>query len=172
MVKRGQIYYVEPCYSVGSEQRAGRPAIIVSNEKCNEHSDVVEVVYMTTQPKRDMPTHVTIRSTPRESVALCEQITSVSIDRLGDYVGEITAAEMSNMEIAMLISLDLSTGGTKEKIVEVVKEVPVEVVKEVSVPTPAGGGVSEQEKALAVAEAQCELLRSMYADLLSRVATA
>ncbi len=171
MIKRGQIYYVESIYSIGSEQRAGRPAIIVSNDKCNEHSDVVEVVYLTTQPKRDLPTHVTIRSTGRESTALCEQVTSVSVDRLGDYVCEITAAEMSNLEIAMLISLDLSTGQPKEKIVEVVKEVPVEVIKEVPVQAPVGG-VSDQEKALAVAEAQCELLRSMYKDLLGKLATA
>lgn len=171
MIKRGEVYYVESYYSVGSEQRAGRPAIIVSNDKCNESSDVVEVIYLTTQPKKDLPTHVTIRSLGRESTALCEQVTSVSVDRLGDYKGAVTAAELANLEIAMLISLDLSTGNPKEKIVEVVKEVPVEVVKEVPVPMPVGG-VSDQEKALAIAEAQCELLRSLYNDLLGKFATA
>ena len=70
-IKRGDIWYIESGYSVGSEQRAGRPAIVVS-------SGTVEVVYLTTQPKRDLPTHVTISSLSRESTALCEQITSVS----------------------------------------------------------------------------------------------
>lgn len=60
-MKRGQIYYIESNHQeIGSEQRAGRPAVIVSNDKNNENSTTVEVVYMTTQPKNDLPTHVFI----------------------------------------------------------------------------------------------------------------
>ena len=62
-MKRGEIYYIESTYrETGSEQRGGRPAVIVSNDKNNENSEVVEVVYMTTKPKNDLPTHVFIRS--------------------------------------------------------------------------------------------------------------
>ena len=43
-INRGDIFYVNPSETVGSEQRSGRPAIIVSNPLCNEHSPVVEVV--------------------------------------------------------------------------------------------------------------------------------
>ena len=51
-MKRGQIYYIESNHQeIGSEQRAGRPAVIVSNDKNNENSTPVEVVYMTTQQK-------------------------------------------------------------------------------------------------------------------------
>lgn len=91
---RGDIYYIEPYQTEGSEQRAGRPAIIVSNDMANKYSPVVEVVYLTTQPKLDMPTHVTIRSAARESTALCEQITSVSKSRIGDYVSTLTEDEL------------------------------------------------------------------------------
>lgn len=46
-MKRGEIYYIESTYrETGSEQRGGRPAVIVSNDKNNENSEVVEVVYM------------------------------------------------------------------------------------------------------------------------------
>ena len=76
-MKRGQIYYIESNHQeIGSEQRAGRPAVIVSNNKNNENSTTVEVVYMTTQPKNDLPTHVFIRSSLRPSTVLCEQIYS------------------------------------------------------------------------------------------------
>ena len=72
-IERGDIWYMESGYNtVGSEQRPGRPAIVVSNDRNNEHSSTLEVVYLTTQPKHDLPTHVTIRSTNRESIALCE----------------------------------------------------------------------------------------------------
>lgn len=70
-MKRGEIYYIESTYrETGSEQRGGRPAVIVSNDKNNENSEVVEVVYMTTKPKNDLPTHVFIRSALSPSTCL------------------------------------------------------------------------------------------------------
>lgn len=107
--KRGEIYYIERYRSeeTGSEQHAGRPAIIVSNDKNNEFSETVEVVYLTTQPKNDLPTHVEIRSTTRASVALCEQVTTVSVSRVGEYVGTCTDSEMRMLETAIAISLSL-----------------------------------------------------------------
>lgn len=107
-IKRGDVFYIESSnFTVGSEQRPGRPAVVVSNDKCNEHSAVVEVVYLTTQPKHDLPTHVTIRSLSRESTALCEQITSVATERFGDYCGHVTPQELQRIETAMQISLGL-----------------------------------------------------------------
>ena len=109
MMKRGDIHYiVDDCSAVGSEQRAGRPAIIVSNNNNNAHNGTVEVVYLTTSPKADTATHVVIRSAAKISTALCEQITSVSIERIGEYVGECTPQEMQAMNTALSISLALS----------------------------------------------------------------
>lgn len=106
-IRRGDVYYIEPYMTEGCEQRAGRPAVIVSNDLANKHSPVVEVVYFTTQPKNDMPTHVIIRSTSRESTALCEQITSVSKTRLGDYICTLTPEELRRINIALMTSLAL-----------------------------------------------------------------
>ena len=44
-IKRGDIWYVSKDNYTGCEQAAGRPAIIVSNEKNNACSETVEVVY-------------------------------------------------------------------------------------------------------------------------------
>lgn len=123
-MKRGEIYYVERSNSIsasGSEMYAGRPAIIVSNEKNNANSSVFEVVYLTTQPKQDLPTHVSIRSAKRNSIALCEQVTSVSEERIGDYIGVCTDLEMQQIDIALAISLGIDINA--EKPVEFVKEV-------------------------------------------------
>lgn len=62
----------------------------MSNNKNNENSNVIEIVYMTTQPKTDLPTHVTVRSTGRISTVLCEQVYSISTERVGTYIGECT----------------------------------------------------------------------------------
>ena len=108
-MKRGEIYYIERYQNEesGSEQHAGRPAIIVSNDKNNEFSETVEVVYLTTRPKNDLPTHCKIRSATRESIALCEQVTTVSVSRVGEYVGTCTDSEMRMLETALAISLCL-----------------------------------------------------------------
>lgn len=96
-ILKGQIYYVNKIGEdfVGSEQMAGRPAIIVSNNTGNHYSNVVEVVYLTTQCKADMPTHVPILSARKPSIALCEEIVSVDKQRLGKYIGTITSEKCS-----------------------------------------------------------------------------
>lgn len=116
-IKRGEMFYISrggASYS-GSEQHSDRPAVVVSNNKNNENSNVVEIVYMTTQPKTDLPTHVTVRSTGRPSTVLCEQVYSVSTERIGTYIGECTDKEMENIDIALMISLQLSGGGKTSK---------------------------------------------------------
>ena len=106
-IKRGEIFYISRggVSSSGSEQYADRPEIVVSNDDNNEHSRVIEVVYLTTQPKTELPTHVTIKSTGRISTALCEQVYSVSVDRVNNYVGQASEQEMKNIDIALAVSL-------------------------------------------------------------------
>lgn len=158
--KRGEIYYVESSFATtGSEQRPGRPAVIVSNDKNNEHSTTVEVVYLTTQPKVDLPTHVLVRSLSRDSTAICEQITTVATERIGDRKGKVTDSEMANIEIAMLVSLGLQIGAPKKR---ETAESPAAIL---SVGPEDAGLLNE----LAAAKAKCEMLQQMYDALLNKV---
>lgn len=109
-IKRGDIFYINKTPCTGSEQWGGRPGIIVSNEKNNMHSEVVEVVYCTTRFKPMLPTHTTIRSTPYDSTVLCEQITTVSVERVGNYIGRCTEEEMREIGNCILVSLGLQAG--------------------------------------------------------------
>ena len=113
-MKRGDIYYVLEGAYVGSEQKAGRPAVIVSNETLNSKGGTVEIVFLTTKPKSRIPTHITIRSATYVSTALCEQITSVSKERIGEYVGTCTESEMLQIDIALKISLGLNDASVFE----------------------------------------------------------
>lgn len=100
----------------------------MSNDKNNENSNVVEVVYMTTQPKTDLPTHVTVRSTGRPSTVLCEQVYSVSTERIGTYIGECSDKEMENIDIALMISLQLDGNmKTSKKYNETIKKQQEEI---------------------------------------------
>lgn len=107
-MKRGDIYYIESNHQeAGSEQHAGRPAVIVSNDQANQYSNVIEVVYLTTQPKEDLPTHFDTRSSTKPSTVLCEQISSVYIDRIGNYIGHLTDREMQQLDISLSISIGI-----------------------------------------------------------------
>ena len=103
--ERGDIWYVESADSTGSEQKAGRPAIIVSNDIGNKAAPVVEVVFLTTQDKNNMPTHVPITSAKLPSTALCEQVTTVSKSRLGTWYSHCTDNEMKAIDKALAVSL-------------------------------------------------------------------
>lgn len=104
--RRGEIYYICKDKRLGSEQEAGRPAVIVSNNYCNDNSPCVEVVYLTTQDKPNLPTHTTVVC--REiSTALCEQIHTVDKKRFGKYIKKCTKEEMRAIDIALMISLGL-----------------------------------------------------------------
>lgn len=111
-MKRGDIYHVTGGVAVGSEQTANRPAVVVSNDIGNRFAPVVEVVYLTTRKKTGLPTHVFIGSAPRPSIALCEQIVTVSKSRLQRRIGRITAEEMNKIDKALGKSLGIHrTGG-------------------------------------------------------------
>ena len=91
MIKRGDIYFIRDTrQSIGSEQKADRPAVIVSNDANNKHSGVYEVVYMTTQPKTDLPTHFITSSALRTSTVLCEQISSVYEEEIDSLINAET----------------------------------------------------------------------------------
>lgn len=112
--ERGEIYYINNGSSgqIGSEMKKGRPAIIVSNDANNKYSSVVEVVFLTSKPKKELPTHVTIRSTGRMSVALCEEPTAISTERINNYICKASDKEMENIDIALMIALGINM--TKE----------------------------------------------------------
>ena len=115
-IRRGEIFYIaRGGASCGSEQYADRPAVVVSNDENNKHSGIIEVAYLTTQPKTELPTHVTIRSTGRVSTVLCEQVTSVSVERVNNYIGQVSEQEMKNIDIALMISLQLDGDSKSHK---------------------------------------------------------
>lgn len=65
---------------------------------------------MTTKPKTDLPTHVYIESALRPSTLLCEQISTVSEERIGEWIGELTESEVQDLDIALAVSLGMKCG--------------------------------------------------------------
>ena len=152
-MKRGDIYYIHKDYApYGSEQQPGRPAIIVSNNKCNASSSVVEIVFLTTKQKKPLPTHVEIRAN-YISTALCEQVHSVDIDRVGTYMCSCTKEEMDQVDKALKISLGLI--GENEK------------GEEVAMATCQASSVDTLEYAKLIAER--DVYKQLYNDLVLKM---
>ena len=108
-MRRGDIYYIQRHDTVGTEIMKARPGVIVSHDSLNATSEVVEVVYLTTAPKKTLPTHVSILSTGRPSTALCEHVDYVSTELVGDYCGRCTDEEMRAINTALIHALALPT---------------------------------------------------------------
>lgn len=109
-VKRGDIFYITYSKNFNdsySYDTTGRPGVIVSDDHLNRGSEYVEVVYLTTKIKRDMPTHVDVFcKTP--STALCETIHTVEKDRIGTYVRTVSDEEMEGIERGLRHSLGMN----------------------------------------------------------------
>lgn len=152
MIKRGDIYYIRDTrQSIGSEQRADRPAVIVSNNVNNKHSGVYEIVYMTTQPKTDLPTHFITQSALRPSTVLCEQINSIYEERIGEWIGTLTPEEMKALDQCLAISIDIKADSGKETESESIRQ-----------------QLAEAEARQQAAEKQMQIYKEMYEFLLSK----
>ena len=104
---RGEIYWVEPDETEGCVQKFMRPAVIVSNDMGNKFAPIVEVIYLTSACKSKLPTHVQIYTTAHISIALREQIATISKSRIRQYMGKCTDKEMRQINKGMMISLGI-----------------------------------------------------------------
>lgn len=161
-MKRGEIYYVEPSkqyQETGSEQRSNRPAIIISNDLNNDNAQTVEMVYLTTQPKKELPTHVQVMCNGRNSTALCEQISTVSIERLENYMGKCTDDEMRKINDAIIISVGVDVAADEN---EKCKELEEKCNKLKLL----NDSLSEKYDMLAT---RWEILRQTYSDIIEQL---
>lgn len=114
--RRGEIYYVvdnpeQPSY--GNEIWSNRCAVVVSNDSTNEHGGFVEVVYLWTSPdrlKHLSPTHIKITSNGRTAVTACEQVHSVDIRRLTDYVDSVPESKMEDIDAGIVFGFGINSG--------------------------------------------------------------
>lgn len=159
-VKRGDIFYITYSKNFNdsySYDTAGRPAVIVSDDHLNRGSEYVEVVYLTTKIKRDMPTHADVFC-KSPSTALCETIHTVYKDRIGTYVRTVSDEEMKNIERGLRHSLGMGT----------------DTVSTVSINAPEPSAPIKDTKLASMQEniqltAERDMFKKLYEDLLSKV---
>lgn len=117
-LQRGQIWFAEFGTHPGTSVQEGcRPALIVSNDMANQHSEIITVVPMTTKMKKThLPTHVLLSQPDvdlaegqylERSMILAEQVTTIGKDALVRYVGKICNSRLKEVESAVLVQMSI-----------------------------------------------------------------
>ena len=99
--------------AVGSEINGIRPVVILQNNIGTFYGRTLIAAALTTQiKKKTMPTHVIIESgSCAGSMALAEQIHTISKDRMIRYPGTLDSAVMDQISQAVRVSLGLASRG-------------------------------------------------------------
>ena len=106
---RGYVYIAKVNGEYGSEQHGKRPVVVVQNDKGNHYSTTTIVVPITSRDKHYIPTHVYLRTNifEKQSIALAEQVMTVSKDRLTRFIGALSFSDMQKIDKALRISLEI-----------------------------------------------------------------
>jgi mRNA interferase MazF len=112
---RGEIWLVDLATGIGHEQAGRRPALVVSDDAFNAgQSGLVLLAPLTSKVGKSKNIAAHVRVDPPEgglktpSVILCDQIRSVSKDRLDRAAwGSVSAATMAAVEMVLRVLLGL-----------------------------------------------------------------
>jgi len=104
--RRGDIVLVGLDPVVGSEVRKTRPCVVVSNDVCNQVSDLITVVPLSGNTRKIYPFEVLVPG-KRKAKAMANQIRTVSRRRVVRKAGGVSMQVMSAIEEAILIHLGI-----------------------------------------------------------------
>jgi len=115
-MRRGDVRLTDLEPARGSEADKLRPAVVVSNNRANATATrlrrgVITVVPITSNVSRVFAFQVLLPAEltglRRDSKAQCEQVRSVSVQRLGPALGRLPASIMSELDEALRLHLQL-----------------------------------------------------------------
>ena len=110
--QRGEIYWVDFEPARGVEQAGHRPALVVQNNRGNEHSSYTVVVAISSAPLPrvypfTVPLAKGIGNLPRAGHINCAQLLTIDQNRLESRIGILDANTMDQVSVALRYELDL-----------------------------------------------------------------
>jgi mRNA interferase MazF len=112
-IKRGEVYLAALDPVLGREISKTRPVLIISNNKSNTFSGTVTILPISSQHlDRIYPFEVLLPkgrgNLPKDSKVKADQIRTIDRRRIIRLIGSLSAPEISNIERALKIHLELS----------------------------------------------------------------
>jgi len=113
-IRRGELYWLDWSPSRGSEQAGRRPALILASDAANQNPRYpLTIVVALSTAQRNVLTHVIVEPNAENglhtrSSIKCEQVMTVSKDRLLGKIGRLVEADMARVEIALKRALSLT----------------------------------------------------------------
>lgn len=109
---RGDIVWADFGDTIGSEQGGIRPAVVIQNEKGNQHSPCLIVAIMTSKDKKPMITHVSVNPSSetglkRPTTTMMEQIRTIDKSRILGWSGKLSDRMMECIDKAIAVSFGL-----------------------------------------------------------------
>lgn len=113
-MRRGDVYYVKAgvANNSGYTMWTPRPAVIISTDEINASEHTVEIVFLTSSPKRNSDFHVSFKCKDRNATALCEQVTTIDAAHLSEFVMHVPDDILNKISNAVCKSLGLCTDCT------------------------------------------------------------
>lgn len=108
---RGDVWMVDLSPTRGREQAGMRPAMVLSVDKFNHGPADLLIVLPITKTQRHIPTHVLVpigeAGLTFDSYIKCEDIRSISKDRLVRYMGVVTPTRIESVQKWVRVLLGL-----------------------------------------------------------------
>ena len=105
--RRGEVWWVAFDPSLGGEIRKTRPAVVVSNNAANIALNRLIVVPLTSQTDKVYPGQALVALNGERRKAMADQLTTASKQRLRSKMGELSHSDVSAVEGAILLHLDM-----------------------------------------------------------------
>ncbi len=110
--QRGEVWLIDFGEPVGTEQAGVRPAVILSADRLNQSRAGLVIAVPCTTRRRGLASHIEIDSAASGlteiTYAKCEDIKSISEERLMRKIGDAGPSALFQMEAAVRFLLDLA----------------------------------------------------------------
>ncbi len=112
-ISRGDIWWVNWSPGRGSEQIGRRPALVVQTNAANHNPRYPNTIVVAISTKaREVPFHVRLEPSPDNglgatSYAKCEQVMTISKQRLEERLGHVSESDMQEVARALRLVLSL-----------------------------------------------------------------
>ncbi len=96
-ILRGEIRWADLNPGRGREQTGLRPVLIISHDIFNENSGTVIAIAITSQPQKagfPLTLELTTGDLPKRSWAKISQVRTLSTDRIGTLIGNVSGDEL------------------------------------------------------------------------------